>query len=130
MAKIIKEADEEIRRIIIIAQQRKLLLTPLMVHEFAPTSLALCDSRNADLFNQQSKSTAIHFLRELFPSAFYSSYPVPIVKSALIIDGGSLLEIKPLATCRTIRDYADQLLKYTIGNLFKEHVNHFSWSKL
>lgn len=129
MTKLIKEADEEIRRIIIIAQQRKLPLTPFLAHEFAPTSFTLCDSRHADLFNQQSKSTAIHFLRELFPSAFYSSYPVSIVKSALIIDGGSLLEIKPLATCRTIRDYAHQLLKYTIGNLFKEHVNHFSLAK-
>lgn len=126
MTKIIKEADEEIRRIIIIAQQRKLSLTSLMAHEFAPTSLALCDSRNADIFNQQSKSIAIHFLRELFTSAFYSSYPVPIVKSALIIDGGSLLEVKPLATYRTIGDYARQLLTYNIGNLFKEHVNHSS----
>ena len=125
MTKIAKEADEEIRRIMIIAQQRKLPLTSLMAHEFAPTSFALCDSRNADLFNQQSKSTAVHFLRELFASAFSSSYLVPIVKSALIIDGGSLLEVKPLATCRTIRDYAEQLLKHTIGNLFKEHVNPF-----
>jgi len=123
MAKIIKEADEESRRVIIIAQQRQLALPPLFAHEFGPTSLALCDSRNIDLFNQQSKAIAISFIRQLYPSAFMSSLPNSAVKSAIVIDGGSLLEIKPLSTTRTIRDYAEQLLKHTIGNLFKEHVS-------
>ncbi len=122
--KIIKDADDNIRRIIIIAQQRQLPLTPFFAHEFGPTSLALCDSRNADLINQQSKATAINLIRELYPSAFHSFYPTCISNSAIVIDGGSLLEAKPFSTSRTIRDYAEQLLKYIIGSLFKEHVSY------
>jgi hypothetical protein len=124
MTTIINEADEKIRRTIIIAQERQLPLAPFFAHEFCPTSLALCDSRNAELLNQQSKAVAISFIRELYPHAFHSSYPVCISNSAIVIDGGSLLEKKPLPTCRTIRDYAEQLLKYLIENLFKEHVSY------
>ena len=124
MEKIIKEADDEIRRIIIIAQQRQLSLTNLLAHEFGPASLALCHPRNPDLIYQRSKSDAISFLRKLYPSAFHSSYPQSMTNSAIVIDGGSLLETKPLPTSRTIRDYAEQLLKCIIGSLFKEHVSY------
>ena len=124
IGKIIKEADEEIRRVIIIAQQRQLPLCSFFAHEFCPTSLALCDSRSINLLNQQSKAMAVGFIREVYPSAFHSAYPVSVDNSALVIDGGSLLETKPSSACRTIRDYAEQLLKYTIGSLFKSHVSH------
>jgi hypothetical protein len=123
IGKIIKEADEEIRRVIVIAQQRHLPLGSFFAHEFCPTSLALCDSRNINLLNQQSKAIAIGFIREIYPSAFHSTYPISIDDSALVIDGGSLLETKPSSSCRTIRDYAEQLLKCTIGSLFKAHVS-------
>lgn len=126
MTKIIKTADEEIRRIIVICQQRNFSLVSFMAHEFSATSIALCDSRNGDLFNQQTKATAVNFLRDLYPSAFHSSYPQSVSNSAIIIDGGSLLETKPLPYCRTVWDYSEQLLKYTIGNLFKEHVSCFA----
>ena len=124
MTKVIKEADDEIRRVIVIARQRQLALSPLMAHEFTPSSLALCDGHNMKLINQQSKSAVVGLIRELYPSAFHSSYPVSTVNSALIIDGGSLLEMKPLSTTKTIRDYAEQLLTLVIGNLFKTHVSH------
>ena len=124
MSTIIREADEAIRRTIIIAQERQLHLAPFFAHEFGPTSLALCDSRNADLLSQQSKAVAIGFLRELYPSDFHSSYPICTSNSAIVIDGGSLLETKPSPACRTIRDYAAQLLKYLAGSLFKEHVTY------
>jgi len=45
------------------------------------------------------------------------------VNSAIVIDGGSMLETKPLSTSRTIEDYAKQLMKFNIGSLFKEHVS-------
>jgi hypothetical protein len=57
IGKIIKEADEEIRRVIIVAQQRQLSLCSFFAHEFTPTSLAICDSRSINLLNQQSHST-------------------------------------------------------------------------
>jgi hypothetical protein len=126
MAKIVKEADDEIRRVILIARQRQLALSPLMAHEFSPSSLALCDSHNVNLINQQPKAVVIGLIRELYPSAFHSSYPVSTVNSALVIDGGSLLETKPLSTSRTIGDYAEQLLTGIIGNMFKTHVSHSS----
>ena len=123
MAKVIKEADDEIRRVIVIARQRQLALSPLMAHEFTQTSLALCDSHNMKLINQQSKAAVIGLIRELYPSAFHSSYPVSTANSALVVDGGSLLETKPFPTSRTIRDYAEQLLTCIIGSLFKTHVS-------
>ena len=104
MAKIIKEADDEIRRVIVIARQRQLALSPLLAHEFTPSSLALCDSHNINLINQQSKAAVISLIKELYPSAFHSSYPVSTANSALVIDGGGLLETKPLSTSRTIRE--------------------------
>lgn len=123
MPKIITDGDAEIRRTILIAQERRLSLAPLFAHEFGPTSLALCDSRNANLMNQQSKSLAVGFIREMYADKFHSSYPTSISNSAIVVDGGSLLETKPFATCRIFRDYAEQLLKINIGSLFKEHVS-------
>lgn len=123
LAKLIKEGDEEIRRIIVIAQQRQLPLAEFLSYEFGPSSFALCDGKSTDLLNQQSKAVVVHFIREMYPSAFQSRFPNSMNKSAIVVDGGSLLETKPLPTSRTIRDYAQQLLVFIIGSLFKEHVS-------
>lgn len=124
LAKIIKEGDEELRRVIVIAQQRQLPLSEFLSHEFAPSSFALCDSKSIDLLNQQSKAAVVNLIRDMYPSAFQLTCPTSINKSAIVVDGGSLLEMKPLPTSRTIRDYAQQLLKFIIGSLFKEHVSY------
>lgn len=55
---------------------------------------------------------------------FHSSYPVSIANGALIVDGGCLLETKPFSTSKTIRDYAEQLLKVILNSLFKEYVSN------
>ena len=124
MVKIMKDADEEIRRVVIIAQQRGLPLTHFLAHDFAPTSFALCDSRNGDLLYQTSKAVVLQFLRDLYPSTFQSSYSCSRSNSAIVIDGGSLLEMRPNSTCRTIRDYARQLLRSSVGLLFQQHVSY------
>ena len=125
LPKIIKQADEEIRRMIIISKQRNISLAPLFAHEFTPAPLSLCDSQNIQLLNQQSKATVISFIKELYPSAFQDPVDDLMKNSALIIDGGSLLETKPLSHVRTISDYAEQLLVRTIGHLFTQHVSNY-----
>ncbi|CAF3953138.1 unnamed protein product, partial [Rotaria sp. Silwood1] len=115
-------ADQEIRRTIIIAQQRNLKpLSQFFAFEFSPVPLSLCDRDNVDSFNQQSKSTAIDFLKKIFPSSFSSSYPLSAVESALVIDGCSLFDTKPSPEAKTIRDYAIQLLDKNIRLLFETY---------
>ena len=121
---MIKLADLEIRRTIIVAQQRNLKpLSQFFAYEFSPVPLSLCDTHNIDLFHQQSKATLIDFISNIFPSSFSSSFPVSNQRSALVIDGGNLLETKPNPEAKTIRDYAIQLLEKNISSSFKTHVS-------
>ncbi|CAF1472172.1 unnamed protein product [Rotaria sordida] len=90
-------------------------------HRKFSIALSLCDRDNVDFFNQQSKSTAIDFLRKIFPSSFSSSYPLSAVESALVIDGCSLFDTKPNPEAKTIRDYAIQLLDKNIRFLFESY---------
>jgi hypothetical protein len=120
---LVKLADEEIRRTMIIAQQRNLKpFSDIFAHEFSPVPLSLCDSNNIDLFNQQAKAKVIDFLIKMYPSFFSSSCPISTNRTALVIDGGSLLEVKSRPDTRTIRDYAIQLLENNIRYLFSIHV--------
>ena len=127
---LVKLADQEIRRIIIVAQQRNLRpLSQFFAYEYSPIPLSLCDIHNVDLFNQQTKAKAIDFLKKTFPSSFPSTCTISTHKSAIVIDGGSLLENKPHPSTRTIRDYAIQLLEHNIRDLFGTHVSHrIIWS--
>ncbi|CAF1280596.1 unnamed protein product [Didymodactylos carnosus] len=121
LTKTIKYVDEEMRRVIIIAEQRGLSLPSLFAHEFTRAPLALCDNQNCDLMNQQKKSAAIDYLKQQFPSSFSSSCPTLKGKSALVIDGGSLLEIRPKTRNMTVRQYAEQLLTTVINRQFQQY---------
>jgi hypothetical protein len=117
-------ADVEIRRTIVVAQQRNLKpLSQFFAFEYSPVPLSLCNPKNIGLFNQQSKAIIIEFLNKSFPSSFSSLSPVSTRQSALVIDGGMLLETKPNPETKTIRDYAVQLLDKIICSLFKTHVS-------
>ncbi|CAF4125635.1 unnamed protein product, partial [Rotaria sordida] len=119
---LVKFADDEIRRIIIIGEQRQLTpMSDFFAHEYAPVALSLCDSSNVYLLNQQNKPKITDFLYKICPSSFYSSCPVSTAGSAIVIDGASLLETKPEFRFQTIREYAIQLLRNNINNLFKTH---------
>ncbi|CAF0880528.1 unnamed protein product [Didymodactylos carnosus] len=119
VTKWLKSADEQIRKIIVLSEFRKLHLDYLFSFEFTPASATLCDQQN--IRNQQKKLVAIDFLKEQFSSCFSSTDPTTInnKKYATVIDGGTLLEIKPLRSNYTIYDYAKQLLKRTITPQFK-----------
>ncbi|CAF4064432.1 unnamed protein product [Rotaria sp. Silwood2] len=119
---LVKLADEEIRRTVIIAEQRNIKpLSLLFAHEFAPTSFALCDTSNVNFLNQQTKSKVIDFLYNMYPSSLSSSCPISTNESAIVIDGGSLFETKPQLHVQTIREYAIQLLEVNLASLFKTH---------
>jgi hypothetical protein len=125
---LVKMADENIYRTIIIAQQRNLKpLSQLFAHEFSPVPFSLCDIQNVNLLNQQTKCKIIDFLHKIYSSSFYSSCPISTHGSAIVIDGGSLLETKPQSNIQTIRDYAIQLLENNIQDLFKIHVNFMNF---
>ncbi|CAF0764722.1 unnamed protein product [Didymodactylos carnosus] len=113
--KILKTTDEDIRRFLVLSEYRNLDLTYVFSHEFTSAPLTLCDHSNFDFMNQQKKSTVLDFLREEFPIAF-STVDIPIATeySALVIDGGSMLEIKPVTRHGTVHNYAIQLLKSII----------------
>ncbi|CAF3305789.1 unnamed protein product [Rotaria sp. Silwood2] len=119
---LVKVADQEMRRTIIIAQQRNLKpLSKFFGFEYSPIPLSLCNSHNTDLLNQQTKVTAMEFLKKNFSASFSSSYPIPTHQSALVIDGNSLFETKPKSEVKTIREYAIQLLNNNIRHLFEIH---------
>ncbi|CAF3390230.1 unnamed protein product, partial [Rotaria sp. Silwood2] len=117
-----KIADHEIRRIVLIAQQRNLKpLSQFFSFEFSPVPLSLCDSQNIDLLNQQTKATVIDILNNHFSSSFSSSCSISTGQSAIVIDGRILFETKPNPEVKTIRDYAIQLLENDIRDLFYIH---------
>ncbi|CAF3634152.1 unnamed protein product [Rotaria sp. Silwood1] len=104
---LVKFADEEIRRTIIIVEQRQLRpMSDFFAHEYSLVALSLCDNSNVYLLSQQNKAKLIDFLYKICPSSFYSSCPVSTAASAVVIDGGSLLETKPESHFQTIREYA------------------------
>jgi hypothetical protein len=87
----------------------------LFAHEFTTAPLALCDNQDCNLFNQQQKSEVIKLFEKECPIAFRATNPITIYdKWTLIIDGGQLLQIKPLKTHGTVYDYAQQLLQHNI----------------
>ncbi|CAF3938297.1 unnamed protein product [Rotaria sp. Silwood1] len=117
-----KIADHEIRRIVLIAQQRNLKpLSQFFSFEFSPVPLSLCDNQNIDLLNQQTKATVIDILNNNFSSSFSSSCSISTSQSAIVIDGRILFETKPNPEVKTIRDYAIQLLENDIRDLFYIH---------
>ncbi|CAF1596699.1 unnamed protein product, partial [Didymodactylos carnosus] len=120
LSRNLQHIDDEIRRIIVIAEQRHLLLSSFFAHEFSQAPLALCDIHNSQLLNQQKKSAAIEFLKKQFPSSFSSSCPRLTGKCALIIDEGSLLEIRPFSRNTTVRQHAEQLLNTVIKHDFNQ----------
>ncbi|CAF1640755.1 unnamed protein product, partial [Didymodactylos carnosus] len=121
LTKILKAVDDEIRRILILPQERNIHPRSLFAHEFTPAPLSLCDNHNCELMNQQKKSGAIEFLKEQFPSAFLSSCPKITGSCALVIDGGSLLETRPASRNTTVRNYALQLLNTVIKYNFQQY---------
>jgi len=95
----------------IVCEQRNLPLSIMFSHEFTIAPLSLCDPHNCNTMNQQKKHSIIDFIRKEHPQSFSSSPPSVVGSQALIVDGGSILEIKPAGKGLTIRQYADQLLK-------------------
>ncbi|CAF2446127.1 unnamed protein product [Rotaria sp. Silwood2] len=119
---LVKKTDDEIRKTIIIAQQRNIKqLSQLFQREFLPVLFSLCNSTSINLLNQQTKVKVVDFLNKLVPSSFYSSCPTSTIESAVVIDDTSLLETKPQPDVQTIRQYANQLLGNDIKNLFKTY---------
>ena len=75
----------------------------LFAHAFSPVPLALCDHQNCNLLNQQQKSEIIKMFENECSSAFSTKNPTATDgKWSVIIDGGPLLEIRPLKTNGTI----------------------------
>ena len=101
-------------------------LSQFFAFEFSPISLFLCDRHNIDLLNQQTKATAVDFLK-IFPSSFSLSCPISTDHSAVVVDGSTLFQSKPNPEVKTIRDYVIQLLENDtgIGNTFDKHVCSF-----
>ncbi|CAF0857837.1 unnamed protein product [Didymodactylos carnosus] len=106
---------------IILAEDRQLSLPSLFAHEFTKAPLSLCDKDDFELLNQQKKSAVIDYLKEQFSSSFSTSCPITTDRCVLIIDGRSLLEIKPIGHSATVRDYAIQLLQTRINCLFRKY---------
>ncbi|CAF3933472.1 unnamed protein product [Rotaria sp. Silwood2] len=120
--KLVKIADQEIRRTVMIAKQRNLKpLSDFFAFEFSPVPLSLCNMHNVDLFNQQTKKTAIDFLNKTFPLSFSDTCPVSTHQSAFVIDGETLFYTKPNPNVKTIREYAIQLFDIIILHLFRIH---------
>jgi hypothetical protein len=103
--------DRLMHNTLIICEQRNLPLSSIFSHEFTIAPLSLCDEHNCSTMNQQKKHSIIEFIKKEYPQSFSSSPPSLVGLQALIIDGGSILEIKPAGKSLTIRQYADQLLK-------------------
>jgi hypothetical protein len=120
--------DRQMRNLLIIAEQRHLPPSLIFAHEFTQAPLSLCVITNCDLMNQQKKSAAIDFLRSQYPTCFSNLCPNMDGTQALLIDGGSLLEIKPAGRSMTVRQYAVQLFKMvSVGKeLSFNHVWKFS----
>ncbi|CAF1172310.1 unnamed protein product [Didymodactylos carnosus] len=91
-----KNTDAEIRRCISLSQERELNLPLLFSFEFSKYPLALCDSNNPELLNQQQKSIALKFLEQTFPDSCSHQHlllPAQLStsssnKSAIIVDWG------------------------------------------
>ncbi|CAF1065604.1 unnamed protein product [Adineta ricciae] len=94
----------------------------LFSHEFSPAPLSLCDSQNCNLLNQQRKSEALTLFEENFSQCFSTNDPTTLGgKWALIIDGGPMLETKPLKLNGTVMDYARQLLTNNVIPEFNKY---------
>ena len=83
----------------------------LFSHEFSIAPLALCDNHDCHLLNQQQKPEIIKLFENECPTSFSTKNPATgNGKWALVIDGGSLLESRPLIPNIAIFYYAKQLL--------------------
>jgi hypothetical protein len=111
LIKILHSVDRQMRNLILIAEQRRIPPTLIFSHEFTQALLSLCNISNCHLMNQQKKSMIIDFFKRQHSMCFFNVCPNMNGIQALIIDGGSLLEIKPAGRSMTVRQYADQLFK-------------------
>ncbi|CAF3137029.1 unnamed protein product [Rotaria socialis] len=115
----IKEIDETIIKALMLSRYRpKMNLVEFFGHEFSSRPLSLCDRNNQDFLYQQSKSKVINFLKEKVPDSFGTINPFTISstnthESALLIDGGALLQTRPMHG-HTALDYAIYLLEKNI----------------
>ncbi|CAF4057464.1 unnamed protein product, partial [Rotaria sordida] len=122
MNKMVKEADNTIKHIVSLSCFRELDMNSLFSHEFSPAPLSLCDNQDCNLLNQQQKSEIIKLFEKECPTAFSTKNPTTNNATwALIIDGGPLLEIRPLKPNGTIFDYAKQLLLNNIVPEFQSY---------
>ncbi|CAF2748651.1 unnamed protein product [Rotaria sp. Silwood2] len=111
LSKVLHSVDRLMRDSFIIGEQRDIPLSSIFCHEFTPAPLSLCQINNYNIMNQQKKHIAIDYIRSIFPSSFSSSMPNISGIKALVIDGGTMLETKPVGRSITVRQYANQLLK-------------------
>ena len=111
LTETLNSIDKLMRNTLIICEQRNIPLQSVFSHEFTIAPLSLCDQHNCNTMNQQKKHAIIEFIKKEHPKSFSSSPPSLVGLQALIIDGGSILEIKPAGKSLTIRQYSDQLLK-------------------
>ncbi|CAF1392749.1 unnamed protein product, partial [Didymodactylos carnosus] len=122
-----KNTDAEIRRCISLSQERELNLPLLFSFEFSKYPLALCDSNNPELLNQQQKSIALKFLEQTFPDSCSHQHlllPAQLStsssnKSAIIVDWGVLLQTRPANHHKTVYHYALDLLETKVYPHFK-----------
>ncbi|CAF1061948.1 unnamed protein product [Didymodactylos carnosus] len=80
---IMKTTDNDVRKIIILAECRNLDLVKLFSYEFTDAPLSLCDNDNFNLMNQQKKAAALDFLKEIFPSSFSRVCPITFDQCAV-----------------------------------------------
>ncbi|CAF1502366.1 unnamed protein product [Adineta steineri] len=121
LTKTFNSIDKIMRNTLIICEQRNLPLSSVFSHEFTFAPLSLCDPHNCSTMNQQKKHSIIDFIKKEHPQLFSSAPPSLTGSQALIIDGGSILEIKPAVRGITIRQYADQLMKMFISYNFHRY---------
>ncbi|CAF1084962.1 unnamed protein product, partial [Rotaria sp. Silwood1] len=114
LSKNLNSIDRLMRDAVIVAEQRNITLSSVFSHEFTIAPLSLCDLRDYNIMYQQNKSSIIDYIKSQFSTSFSSSPPSIHETQALIIDGRSILQIKPVGKRVTVRQYANQLLKMII----------------
>ncbi|CAF4736865.1 unnamed protein product [Rotaria sp. Silwood1] len=114
LSKNLNSIDRLMRDAVIVAEQRNITLSSVFSHEFTIAPLSLCDLRDNNIMYQQNKSSIIDYIKSQFSTSFSSSPPSIHETQALIIDGRSILQIKPVGKRVTVRQYANQLLKMII----------------
>ncbi|CAF1391579.1 unnamed protein product [Rotaria sordida] len=121
LSKNLNSIDRLMRDAVIIAEQRNITLSSVFSHEFTIAPLSLCDLRDYNIMYQQNKSSIIDYIKSQFSTSFSSSPPSIRETQALIIDGRSILQIKPVGKRVTVRQYANQLLKMIIVYNFNSY---------